>query len=113
MAAGLEFDLIDAHYLYPDGVAATWLGRHFGKPVVVTARGSDVTQLPDEPVPRRLIQRAMAEAEALISVSAGLKEAMVRLGAPAEKVTVLRNGVDLHLFRPADWRLVKLDRLAG
>lgn len=102
VAAGVEFDLIDAHYLYPDGVAATWLGRHFGKPVVITARGSDVTQLPDYPVPRRLIQRAMAEADALISVSAGLKEAMVGLGAPAEKVTVLRNGVDLRVFRPVD-----------
>lgn len=102
MAAGVEFDLIDAHYLYPDGVAATWLGRHFGKPVVVTARGSDVTQLPDHPIPRRLIQRAMAEADALISVSAGLKEAMVRLGAPAEKVAVLRNGVDLRVFRPVE-----------
>ncbi len=44
---GSTIDLIDAHYLYPDGVAAVALGRAFGKPVVVTARGSDVTQYPD------------------------------------------------------------------
>src|SRR5215475_5226238 len=25
MAAGLRFDAIDAHYMYPDGVAAVWL----------------------------------------------------------------------------------------
>ncbi len=99
---GLEFDMIDAHYLYPDGVAAVWLGRHFGVPVVITARGSDVTQLPDYPVPRRLIQMAMRRADALISVSAGLKIAMIALGADPARITVLRNGVDLVKFQPQD-----------
>jgi hypothetical protein len=56
MAEGLNFDVIDAHYVYPDGVAAVWLGQRLGKPVVITARGSDVTQLPDHATPRRLIQ---------------------------------------------------------
>lgn len=100
IARGLRFDIIDAHYVYPDGVAATWLGRRFKRPVVITARGSDVTQLPDYAVPRRLIQRAIADADHLISVSAGLKAALIGLGAPPEKVTVLRNGVDLAMFRP-------------
>ncbi len=100
--AGFAFDAIDAHYLYPDGVAAIMLGRQFDKPVVITARGSDVTQLPDFTLPRRWIGWAMREAGALISVSAGLKAAMVGLGAPAEKVTVLRNGVDLTIFQPRD-----------
>jgi glycosyltransferase involved in cell wall biosynthesis len=102
VAAGSDFDAIDAHYLYPDGVAAVWLGKRFGKPVVITARGSDVTQLPDYTVPRRLITRAIAGADALISVSAGLKSALVELGAPSGKVTVLRNGVDTQEFRPTD-----------
>lgn len=97
---GLTFDLIDAHYMYPDGVAAVWLGRTFGKPVVVTSRGSDITELPDHAIPRALIQRAIRDADALISVSAGLKAGLVRLGAPPEKVTVLRNGVALETFRP-------------
>ncbi len=100
VAGGLRFDALDAHYVYPDGVAAVWLGRHFGRPVVITARGSDVTQLPDHAIPRRLIQRAILAADHLISVSAGLKEGLVALGAPAAKVTVLRNGVDLAIFRP-------------
>ena len=101
-AAGAEFDLIDGHYLYPDGIAAVALGRLFKKPVVLTARGSDVTQYPDHAVPRRMIQWAMRNAAALISVSAGLKTAMVELGASAEKITVLRNGIDLNLFRLSD-----------
>jgi teichuronic acid biosynthesis glycosyltransferase TuaC len=100
LAQGLRFDVIDAHYLYPDGVAAIRLGREFGIPVVLTARGSDTSQLPNYRMPRRAIQRAIAEADALIAVSSGLKEGLVTLGVPADKVTVLRNGVDLDTFRP-------------
>ena len=103
-ARGADFDLIDGHYVYPDGVAAVMLGRLFRKPVVLTARGSDITQYPDYPFPRRMIGWAMRNAAALISVSAGLKAAMVALGAPADKVTVLRNGVDLDLFKPTSHR---------
>ncbi|MDE2008145.1 MAG: glycosyltransferase, partial [Rhodospirillales bacterium] len=100
VADGLEFDAIDAHYLYPDGVAAVWLGRALGKPVVVTARGTDVNLIPRHAVPRRLIRGAIAGASALVAVSAALAEALIGLGAPAHKVTVLRNGVDTNLFRP-------------
>ncbi|NKC30554.1 glycosyltransferase family 4 protein [Roseomonas sp. BU-1] len=100
LADGHRFDAIDAHYVYPDGVAAVRLGRAFGLPVVITARGSDISQLPDHAMPRRLIERAIREADALIAVSVGLKDGLVALGAPAGKVTVLRNGVDLEAFRP-------------
>lgn len=105
LASGARFDAIDAHYLYPDGVAAVRLGARFGLPVVLTARGSDTSQLPEYAIPRRLILDAMARADALIAVSAGLKSGLVALGAPEAKVTVLRNGVDLALFRPPADRL--------
>ena len=100
LAAGPAFDAIDAHYAYPDGVAAVWLGRRLALPVVVTARGTDVNDIPRHAIPRRMIQREMAGASALIAVSAALKQAMIALGAPPEKVTVLRNGVDTEQFRP-------------
>jgi len=101
LSDGMQFDLIDAHYLYPDGVAATWLGRYFGKPVALTARGSDVSLLPRYRVPRGLIRKAIEDADALISVSTGLRDGLLELGASANKVTVLRNGVDLDVFRPS------------
>ena len=100
LCATQEFDVIDAHYVYPDGVAATWLGRRLGLPVVVTARGTDVTLIPRYALPRRLIRGAIKDAAALITVSAALKDGLVALGAPSGKVTVLRNGVDTALFRP-------------
>jgi glycosyltransferase involved in cell wall biosynthesis len=100
VAEGFVFDAIDGHYLYPDGVAAVWLARDHGVPVVLTARGSDTSQLPHYRIPSRLIRAAIARADALIAVSAALKEGLVALGAPPAKVTVLRNGVDLEVFQP-------------
>ena len=52
MREGVDFDLIDAHYFYPDGVAAVLLGRALDRPVVVTARGSDLNILARRPIPR-------------------------------------------------------------
>ncbi len=99
-AEGLVIDAIDAHYLYPDGVAAVRLAKSLGLPVVVTARGSDVTQLPDYALPRRMIRWAIGHADALIAVSSALAMRLVALGADPGRVTVLRNGVDLVQFRP-------------
>ncbi len=95
-----DFDLIDAHYFFPDGVAAIRLGRRLGKPVVITARGTDVNLIPNLPRPRRMILDAAREAAGIIAVSQALKDAIVTLGVAPERVTVLRNGVDLVLFHP-------------
>jgi glycosyltransferase involved in cell wall biosynthesis len=102
LARGADFDAIDAHYFYPDGVAAVRLGNALGRPVVVTARGSDVTMIPGHPSPRRQIERAVRHAAAIITVSQALHDRLVALGVNARKITTLRNGVDLVHFRPLD-----------
>jgi glycosyltransferase involved in cell wall biosynthesis len=102
LKAGHGFDLIDAHYFYPDGVAAVRLAREFGLPVTVTARGTDLNLIPEFPAPRRMILEAAAKANGLITVCQALKDTLVEMGVAADRVTVLRNGVDLELFRPVD-----------
>ncbi len=102
IASGYDFDLIDAHYFYPDGVAATMIGKALGKPVVITARGTDINLIPEYPKPRQMILDAARDCAASITVCAALKDAIVGLGGTAEKITVLRNGVDLELFKPQD-----------
>lgn len=97
---GGDFDLIDAQFVYPDGVAGVLLGAWLGKPVVITARGSDVNSDGRTPVARAWIRWAAQRCGAFITVSAALREALVQLGVRADQVTVLRNGVDLDLFRP-------------
>lgn len=100
--AGLKIDLIDAHYFYPDGVAATWLGAEFNLPVVITARGTDINLIPEYPRPRRLILEAADNAAAMITVCQALKDRLIELGAPGSKITTLRNGVDLEKFHVKD-----------
>jgi glycosyltransferase involved in cell wall biosynthesis len=101
-AAGTEFDVIDAHYFYPDGVAAARLGRALRLPVVVTGRGTDLTLIPDAASARAQIQWAAREASAMVTVCEDLKRRLVALGAPEERTLVLRNGVDLARFTPRD-----------
>lgn len=102
IAGGTPVDLIDAHYFYPDGVAAVMIGKLVGRPVVVTARGSDLNVLGEEFLPRCWIRWAQRSAAACVTVSDALKRKLVELGASDESVTVLRNGVDLDMFHPVN-----------
>jgi teichuronic acid biosynthesis glycosyltransferase TuaC len=95
-----DFDLIDAHYFYPDGVAAALLGQALKKPVVITARGTDVNLITRYALPRRMIQAAAKKAAHIIAVSQALKDALISIDVAPEAVTVLRNGVDLQTFHP-------------
>jgi teichuronic acid biosynthesis glycosyltransferase TuaC len=99
---GKTFDIIDAHYFYPDGIAAVWLGLNFGIPVCVTARGTDINLIPEYALPRRMIMDAAKHADGIITVCQALKDRLVELGTAPSAITVLRNGVDLKLFRPID-----------
>lgn len=102
ISSGWQPDIVDAHYLYPDGVAAASLARSLGLPLVLTARGSDVNLIADLPGPRARILEACRQADAVVAVSAALRDRLLALGVAADKVSVLRNGVDADLFQPAD-----------
>lgn len=99
---GFDFDLIDAHYYYPDGVAAALLSSWFGKPMCVTARGTDVNLIPQHWLPRRFIRWAGARAAASIGVSAALVQRLRDLGFDPARLHLMRNGVDCDRFQPLD-----------
>jgi glycosyltransferase involved in cell wall biosynthesis len=100
--SGFDFDAIDAHYYYPDGVAAAILARHFRKPLTITARGTDINLIPQYRIPRKLIQWAGGQADYSISVCKALQDELARVGVEHERLVVLRNGVDLQRFVPID-----------
>ena len=95
---GFDFDLIDAHYYYPDGVAAAILARKLGKRLTVTARGTDLNLIPQYALPRKWILETAAQADASIGVCKALMDTLADLGADASKLHTLRNGVDLQRF---------------
>lgn len=94
------FELIDAHFGYPDGVAAALLGMALRCPVAVTLRG-DETRLVRRPLRRWQLRFALQRAR-VIAVSDGLAGLARGLGVPAERVRVIRNGVDAGAFHPGD-----------
>jgi glycosyltransferase involved in cell wall biosynthesis len=99
---GYDFDAIDAHYFYPDGVAAAMLGKYFNKPVVITARGTDINLIPQYALPRKQLMWAAERAAGMITVCAALRDEMIGLGIAGERIVALRNGVDLQRFQPMD-----------
>lgn len=107
IAEGFDFDAIDAHYLYPEGVAAAILGRHFRKPVIVSVLGDDAIVLPNFLLPRKMILWAVERSAGITTVCQALKDRLVEVGAPAGKVRVVLHGVDLELFRPVDREAVR------
>ena len=109
--AGFDFDIIDAFYFYPDGVAAAILGRLLNKPVVITAYGTDLNLIPRHFAPRRMLLWASRQAAAMTAVCQALKDSMVEIGMEPDRVHVILHGVDTELFVPPKDRTALRKRL--
>lgn len=96
------FDVIDAHYVYPDGLAAVLLGKYLHCPVIVSARGSDVSQFASFPLIAKFLKYTLSHSTQNIAVCEALKTGMVSLGMQPEKISVVPNGVDQKKFFPID-----------
>ena len=96
----VDYDLIDAHYVYPDGFAAAMLTSVLKKPLVVSARGSDINLFPRFRAIRPFIRQVLQRANGLIAVSQALKDLMIGLGCRSNNLAVIRNGVDPEKFFP-------------
>jgi glycosyltransferase involved in cell wall biosynthesis len=93
-------DVIDAHYVYPDGEAAMRHAQRLGVPFVVSARGTDINLYPEIAAVRPRIVDVLRQADRIIAVSAALAEKMIALGAEADRVAIIPNGVDTERFTP-------------
>lgn len=96
---GFAFDVIDAHFGYPEGAAALRLARRLDVPFTVTLRGVELIHARS---PRRRAQMAEAfrHAAAVIAVSSGLRDLALSLGAASGRAVVIGNGVDTGVFYP-------------
>lgn len=95
-------DVVLGSFAYPDGYAAIKLGQLLGVPAVVKLHGSDINVVAQLPGPERRLRAAFPKAERVVAVSAALAAKAVTLGAQAERVHVVPNGVDQRLFHPQD-----------
>lgn len=95
------FDIIDAHFIYPDGAAARLLSRWLKRPYTVTLRGS-LVRFGASKAHRWQIMRTLEGAALVLSVADSLRKDAISWGIPPEHVQVVGNGVDLERFFPED-----------
>lgn len=97
-AAG-HLDIIDAHFAYPDGYAASLLSRWLDVPFTITLRGTETRHITDPRFSGRLLE-AISRADQVFSVAESLRKLMIAHGAQPEKIEVVGNGVDTTRFVP-------------
>lgn len=96
-------DVLDAHFVWPDGVGVALLARELGLPYVITLRGK-IYECLKVPSQTRQCAKALQGAAAVISVSSRMAEEARKLGVPKERLHVISNGVDREQFYPRDRR---------
>jgi glycosyltransferase involved in cell wall biosynthesis len=101
------FDVVDAHFGYPDGTGCVRLARRDGLPVFVTVRGLE-TDVVEDPSTGPQLVRALNEAAGVISVSHSLRDLLVGRGVRASQFRVIPNAVDRRRFRPGDRRAARV-----
>lgn len=94
-----KFDLIDAHFAYPDGYAATLLGRWLDVPVTITLRGTEPRHLATPGIGPR-VRKALSRAARIFAVSDSLRRLALAAGVPEVRTEVVGNGVDVAIFHP-------------
>lgn len=100
IAANCPPDAVLSYWAHPDGEAAVRAARRFGVPVGVITGGSDVLLLPECPTRGERVRRVLSEADAVLTVSDGIRQAVVDLGVDGGKVHTVYQGVDADRFHP-------------
>ncbi|APA68532.1 TIGR04063 family PEP-CTERM/XrtA system glycosyltransferase [Janthinobacterium sp. 1_2014MBL_MicDiv] len=115
LARGLRPDILHAHSPVLNAIAALYVGRALGIPVVYEVRAlwedaaADHGTSPAGGVRYRLTRaletHALRRADAVTTICDGLRRELRARGVPAEKITVIPNAVDSAAFSataPAD-----------
>ncbi|NID14526.1 glycosyltransferase [Luteibacter yeojuensis] len=97
-----RYDVMLASWAYPDAAGAAWVARLLGIPYVVKVHGSDLNVQAGHRLRRPQIRSALRGAAGVIAVSQALARKAVELGARADTVDAIYNGVDTRLFHRGD-----------
>ncbi|MEI8019711.1 MAG: glycosyltransferase [Schlesneria sp.] len=98
----VPFDGVWGHYLSTAGFLSVLFANTVGIPATVSARGNDVDLLTFPPGDFARLTWTLARAHSVTAVSADLERKIRVLVPGAQRVQIVRNSVDVDLFRPAD-----------
>ena len=99
LCASLRLSIIDAHFAYPDGYAASLVAKKLGLRCTITLRGSEARQIHQAALHSR-IKGALLQADRVFAVSESLRELAITVGVPESQVKTVPNGVDTERFQP-------------
>ena len=99
-----RFDLIHAHFIYPDGVLAARLGQRYGIPVITTEGAPWRPWFDNFPAVRAQALRALPHIRLVLPVSTSLERNIVDAVQGRARTRVLHNVVDDAMFRPQQTR---------
>ncbi len=92
------FDLIHAHFTYPDGVVAARLGRRYGVPVIITEQVPWRPWLEHYPVVRRQATWAARQSTFHIAISRSVRDSITHFTKDASNLRIIPDGVDGSVF---------------
>jgi glycosyltransferase involved in cell wall biosynthesis len=98
---GFPFQVIDAHFGYPEAVAVAVVARCVRRPLVVTLRGSEVEHA-GIGIRGHAIRWMLRGASRVITVSERLRKFAISMGAAESKVVTIPNGVNATIFFARD-----------
>lgn len=95
-------DVINAQNAFPEGIAAVWLGKKLGIPVVISALGSDINDAAGSRLRLTMTRKSLQQARQVTAVSRMLKDKIIGMGVEPQRVHYIPNGVDRTLFKHMD-----------
>lgn len=93
------FDVIHAHFIYPDGVVAARLGRHFGVPVVVSEHAFWHPWVHAYPSVWGQVQDVLPDIHTIVGVSEAVRADIAGFVDDRVRTAVLPNVLDDETFR--------------
>jgi teichuronic acid biosynthesis glycosyltransferase TuaC len=94
------FDLVHAHFIFPDGVVASRIGRELGIPVMTSEHAFWTPWLPSQPRVAAQVEAALPGIRLIAPVSAFLRENVAAYLGGRVETAVLPNVVDDAVFHP-------------
>jgi glycosyltransferase involved in cell wall biosynthesis len=91
-------DAVVSYWAHPDGEAGLRAAERLQSKSAVIVGGTDALILPYRRGRGPHVRRVLTESSAVLTVSKGLRDAVLRLGADPARVHVLYQGVDLDTF---------------
>src|SRR5262245_31726166 len=100
---GFHPEAVLGYWTHPDGTVAVKYARQIGAAAFVLVGGSDVLCDAENSTPRRrVIAETLSAADGVFVVSSNLRERVIELGVPPERIHLVYRGVDRQRFAPGD-----------